>query len=280
MSNYNGLASLMGEHQELAIFRKFQTLNAKNLLYMQAEILHLEHELHIIEFEDQTSSDKSRAPLHTSLFNLKDSSGTQWNKVLELRGRLQSYNKALVAFSHVQALPRPCTRDISTLQDWLDRPEGGDFFLEGREADTWGSRDDVLTLSMCQIERDVFSGFMNDCVAPWYHAFCNRWHKKDSRRENPLGVWHYRYDSMRVAVNAISTLLSSLLPSASIFLLYFVENPVARLAAIMVFTTVFSTVLSTFTKARRIDVFAATTAFAAVQAVFVGGSGLCLTPQQ
>lgn len=105
---------------------------------------------------------------------------------------------------------------------------------------------------------------------------------------------------MRAAVNAISTLLSSLLPSVSISLLYFVENPVARLAAIMVFTTVFSTVLSTFTKARRIDVSAATTAlivrsllssayttdafyrtrFAAVQAVFVGGSGLCLTQQQ
>ncbi|KAI4133308.1 MAG: hypothetical protein LQ341_006176 [Variospora aurantia] len=152
MSNYNGLASLMGEHKELAIFRKFQKLNAKNLLYMQAEILHLEQELHIIEFEDQISSDKSRAQLHNSLFNFKDSSGTQWNKVLELRGRLPSYNKALVAFSHVQALPRPCTRDISTLQDWLDRPEGVDFFLEGREADIRGSRDDVLTLSMCQIE--------------------------------------------------------------------------------------------------------------------------------
>lgn len=105
---------------------------------------------------------------------------------------------------------------------------------------------------------------------------------------------------MKAAVNAISTLLSALLPSTSIFLLYFLSSPVARLAAIMLFTTVFSSVLSTVTKARRADVFAATTAlvvrsllsathaadafrltrFAAVQAVFVGGSGLCPSQQQ
>lgn len=85
--------------------------------------------------------------------------------------------KALVLFSQVQALPRPSTRDISTLQEWLDRPEGGDFFLQGREAETWDCRDDVLTMSRCPVEQDVFSGFMNDMVVPWYHAFCSRWCK-------------------------------------------------------------------------------------------------------
>ena len=74
------------------------------------------------------------------------------------------------------------------------------------------------------------------------------------------GVWHYDEAGLIVVANAISTLLSSLLPTTSILVLYFVEKPLARLAVTMVFTAVFSVTLATVAKARRIDVFAATTA--------------------
>lgn len=84
---------------------------------------------------------------------------------------------------------------------------------------------------------------------------------KSAWSRDPNGVWFYQYDSMVAIINAISTLLSSLLPSTSIFILYFVQSPIARLAVIMVFTTVFSSTLVLVTKARRIDVFAATTAY-------------------
>lgn len=97
MANYNKLADLMGDHQELAIFRRFRKLNAKTLLYMQAEILHLENELKNIELEDSRSKDISCTILHASLFNLKNSSGTshdtQWRKVLEIREKLKCYSK-------------------------------------------------------------------------------------------------------------------------------------------------------------------------------------------
>ncbi|KAL8755121.1 MAG: hypothetical protein Q9184_004894 [Pyrenodesmia sp. 2 TL-2023] len=249
---------------------------------MQAEILHLENELKNIELEDSRSKEMSRSMLHASLFNLKRSSDgchdTQWRKVLEIREKLKCYNNALVLFSHVQGLPVPCMRDIKTLQEWLDRPEGGDFFLQGREADTWNDQDDVLTLSRSQADRDWLTGFLNDFVVPWYHLYSSRWSKvcpliSDLIRQTPSntvrkcprsgesnGVWHYRYEPLVALVNGISTLLSSLLPSASIFTLYFLQRPIARLAAIMVFSTLFSLTLSVMTKARRVDVFAATTA--------------------
>ena len=64
---------------------------------MQAEILHLERELHIIETEDQGSDDQARASLRISLFNLKESSGksydAQWRKVLEIREKLDRYSE-------------------------------------------------------------------------------------------------------------------------------------------------------------------------------------------
>lgn len=97
MADYNKLVNLMGEHQELAIFRRYQNLNIKSLLYMQAEILHLEQELSIIELEDKRSEEKSRASLHASLFNLKESSGEahgiQWSKVKDIQEKLRLYSK-------------------------------------------------------------------------------------------------------------------------------------------------------------------------------------------
>ncbi|KAL8950148.1 MAG: hypothetical protein Q9222_003802 [Ikaeria aurantiellina] len=278
MASYNNLAVLMGEHQELATFRRFQRLNMKNLLYMQAEILHLEQELQNIEHEDSESKDTTRADLQASVFNLKETAETsdhaQWEKVLEIRKKLQDYNQALALASQLEALPGPCRRDFRTLQEWLDRPEGGDFFLRGREAETWTCNDSFVTISHCEANKDRMTGFINDCAIPFYHRLWTRW-TKDTKRKECNGIWKYRADTVTTAVNTMTTILSSLLPSTSIFILYFLNQPVARLAAIMVFTAIFSSTLCLMTRARRIDVFAATTAFAAVQAVFVGGSGLC-----
>lgn len=83
---------------------------------------------------------------------------------------------------------------------------------------------------------------------------------KGMQNEDSNGVWHYRHDTMMAVLNFFSTVLSSLLPSTSIFALYFLRSPIARLAAIMTFTTIFSLTLLLITKARRIDIFAATTA--------------------
>ncbi|KAL8893403.1 MAG: hypothetical protein Q9192_005302, partial [Flavoplaca navasiana] len=95
MANYNRLAALMGDHQELACFKRFQKLNAKSLLYMQAELLRLEYELGAIELEDQQSRDEVRSSFHTSVFNLKRScdgpDDVQWKKVLEIREKLKQY---------------------------------------------------------------------------------------------------------------------------------------------------------------------------------------------
>ncbi|KAL8768486.1 MAG: hypothetical protein Q9209_005277 [Squamulea sp. 1 TL-2023] len=87
----------MGDHPELATFRRFQSLNMKSLLCMQAEILHLESELAAIESEDERSGEISRSMLHQSVFNLKASRGSlydvQWKKVLEVRQKLEQYSK-------------------------------------------------------------------------------------------------------------------------------------------------------------------------------------------
>lgn len=84
--------------------------------------------------------------------------------------------------------------------------------------------------------------------------------KQRASGEDWNGVWHYEEDGLVKVANTISTFLSSLLPTTSILVLYFVKAPLARLAAVMVFTALFSLTLAIVAKARKADVFAATTA--------------------
>lgn len=86
-------------------------------------------------------------------------------------------DRALVLHSQVQALPAACARDLRTLKEWLARREGGDFFLRGREAGTYDCKDDFLTLSSRQADKDSLTAFVNESVIPFYHGLSCRWNR-------------------------------------------------------------------------------------------------------
>jgi hypothetical protein len=92
---YPGLAKLMGPNfdQGFGIFRKFTELNARNLLYMQAEILCIEQELEILTYADERGPDPTTKSFARSVWEMRMSPGSaQWNKILEIRGKLDSYS--------------------------------------------------------------------------------------------------------------------------------------------------------------------------------------------
>lgn len=96
MANYDRLADLVGTHRELGLFKRFAKLNAKDILYMQAELIHLEAELERIELENARSGDADKEAFQVSVFDLKESAGTQkdlqWRKALEIREKLKAYS--------------------------------------------------------------------------------------------------------------------------------------------------------------------------------------------
>ena len=113
MGDYGKLASLMGTYHEMALFRQFAALNAKSLLYMQSELVHLEAELSNIGLEDAYSGDGQKEAFRVSLFKLKRSSGTdkdlQWRKVMEIREKLKEYSMYKINSSH------ECVEDTNIL---------------------------------------------------------------------------------------------------------------------------------------------------------------------
>src|SRR5450755_4704044 len=97
-AGYDKLAALMGVQQEVAIVRQYSMLNAKNILYLQAELFHLEDELADREAEDRGSSDADKALFSRSVWHLKRSRGNsgqdqQWQTVLEIRRVLNEYSE-------------------------------------------------------------------------------------------------------------------------------------------------------------------------------------------
>ena len=104
--------------------------------------------------------------------------------------------------------------------------------------------------------------------------------------ENRSSLYYYSDEHINGAINIIGTVASSLTPMISIIVLYVIQSTRIRLGLVCGFTLLFSLVLALATKARRIEIFAATAAwvpplswkithmlmrnrFASVQVVFV-----------
>ncbi|KAG4435317.1 hypothetical protein IFR05_009206 [Cadophora sp. M221] len=85
-------------------------------------------------------------------------------------------------------------------------------------------------------------------------------------------IFLYRDSHIYRIATILGTLLSSLIPIAAIIVLSFVKNMTARLGIVSAFTAVFSVSLSLVTEGKRVEIFAATAAFASVQVVFIGST--------
>jgi hypothetical protein len=61
VEGYPKLADYMGQYPEAAILHRISSLNAKNLLYLQAELTHLELKLYDLEAKDNRAEDSNRS---------------------------------------------------------------------------------------------------------------------------------------------------------------------------------------------------------------------------
>ncbi|KAK2769441.1 hypothetical protein FQN52_005029 [Onygenales sp. PD_12] len=276
MAGYDELAKFITADPGLSIYRRFSYLNTKNILYLQAELVNLEAQLERIIREDIQSQEPNRELFPYSLWHLKwfgqdpkSRDSLQWTKVLEIRKTLKEYNNAIFQQSQLMKLEGPSSNNLSVLRDWLIRPEGGNLFLKSWEFDTWKYDNDLMCLGGLQNGTDSLTRWIYERVIPWFH---DHWGHSHKQPDPEGGVYIYDDKKILMATNIASAILSSLLPALSILILYLIKNPFAKLGAMIGFTVAFAIVIAIVVKARRVETFAAATAFAAVQAVFIGGS--------
>ncbi|ETS76968.1 hypothetical protein PFICI_10842 [Pestalotiopsis fici W106-1] len=285
---YTKIAAFMAEHPEDVMVRRFANLNLQNILYLQAEIVGLEKDLRALEAKNNSSEDRDRRTFALDWYTLAHmhnapDSGQQWEKWQQLRKVLKEYNDAVFQYCQISKFPGPEPHELHKFQSWLREPRLGGVYLVGRDHDTWAQGADLMSLSS-PLHPNRISRFITNKVLPVYHHFVNsammdRVRQSLSRSNRPTRPSHADADivtyedSRLIAVsNFICTVIASLLPILAIIVLYFVENMGSRLGLVGVFSVVFSSALWFMNDGELVEVFGATSAFAAVQVVFIGTS--------
>jgi len=94
MERYSKIAELMGRHKELTIFRKFGSMNNQNLLYLQAELVHLESDYYQLSEKGQACTAFPHRSRDWWSLTQPDHEGNreQWDKFLEIREKLTEYS--------------------------------------------------------------------------------------------------------------------------------------------------------------------------------------------
>ncbi|KAL2869830.1 uncharacterized protein BJX67DRAFT_370634 [Aspergillus lucknowensis] len=272
MQGYDRLAAVMAADKGLSIFRSFKRLNAKNLLYLQAEIVNCESELDEIIEEDKNSGDFFREKYSTSVRCLKEGLGDetpkQWVKIRQLRELLDKYNTAALQYAQILRLKPPHAKDREVFQRWLKENA---FCSTTAEFNQWfGENDenggDLVALFGRYENVDALTRWVFRIAIPCFYKLVGY---RKAKGDVETGMVYFDDDKIIRATRVTSTITSSAIPATSMIVLYLVNHMAWRLAIIVVYNIGFSMLLGLLAKARRVEVFAASTAFAAVQVAFI-----------
>lgn len=167
---YPLVANFMGEYPEMAMVRRFRGLNARNLLYLQAELVQIEKELLELEKADAKDTNHPFKPHYArDFYVLMQSAGQegndQWILIQKMKEKLKEYSRTLpymlrccvdfglMAFpaddvliqqTTLAQVANPSKYDASTMQKWFERGPGeyairrGRFFNMGKAGKTQG----------------------------------------------------------------------------------------------------------------------------------------------
>lgn len=285
-AGYRSLASAMGQSPQFAIFKRFRTLNAQNLLYLQAELTILENKLQQYIKEDQSATgigdrdiyDRDWETLKGSCYTNHPSPGNdnrQWTTFLEIRAKLKEYNDALLKQNELLKLENPNPRDLIMLRQWMNSTERGNISLIGPDSDIWNEEDlDHVTLRLSK-EKDPLFRSLSNGVIQWYHLHMGHRFRgagagASKGQPNIVGVATYSDEGIARFTRAISTFVACILPVASVVVLHVVDGPGRRLGILAGLVAAFSICMLRFTTADATNIFAATAAFTAVLVVYVG----------
>ncbi|KAF8857202.1 hypothetical protein BDZ45DRAFT_674863 [Acephala macrosclerotiorum] len=272
------------------ILKKYQHLATRDLLYLQAELCELDFKFNSIAKKDALEADErqyyDRDWLHLETSHERGFGGEQWAVALATRAKLREYYTAISQYSQISSIPEPNPSERTLLHDWIrSTVMGGGCGFLGRDLGGFDQpsvyeemhQGDLAILSDSHGEDDLFTKFVTGPLLTIYH-WCGLGRRTPLPRdpENPpvgdnrSNLHHYDDRRIQMITNVLGTMFSSFAPLLSIVVLSFVSSSKARLGLVCAFTILFSCCLAVATKARRVEIFAASAAFASVQVVFIG----------
>ncbi|CAN9145643.1 unnamed protein product [Alternaria alternata] len=251
LSGYPSLARFIASDRDRTtlIYKRFDELAARNLLYLQSELAELQARQRAFDQHDLTATlgtkqcSRNFADFQKSMRADDERQKDRWKLMKDIRETLKEYREALLFESTLATIPRPSKGILRAfLTEFYNQSDGkGEPFptLGGHSAGLYDDIDDLVAL------RD--------------------------RKRSGNGIAYASDRAISSFVAWFSTFLAAVLLIGAIVVLYKVTSSDWRLGLIAAFTSLFAGSVGLLTNARRAELFAATAAYAAVLVVFVSG---------
>lgn len=162
--------------------------------------------------------------------------------------------------SRLNSLDAAESSQLKELRSWLMNPKGGNDFLKQSESRLWEDEDgsSFVCVGKASGEHDMFTKFVTWFLVSVLHRYCclPKWVGRVVDTET--GMVSYSDSRLIRTTTVVTTVLASIIPILSIFVLYVVKNTYGRIGIAAGFTTSFAIFLASFSSARRVEIFAAT----------------------
>ncbi|KAL9069730.1 MAG: hypothetical protein Q9161_005315 [Pseudevernia consocians] len=258
LEGYPTFAEFISKDKDAAIYRKFENLSARNLLYLQSELHDLERQLEEIDRGDAENIGDENAQRAARLWtHLADDSNAQARARrqlhAEIKVKIREYHEAIILESKVLALNTPSSRTVKNFKKWFKSKSMP--VLWGRDEHLFENETDLVALA--PVDTDRLNLFLKSYFA---------WFFKDSSPPNPATpkseLFYFPDRRIQRAGAVISVFLSAILLIGAIVCLTAVSNQSTsvRIGMIVLFTCLFAAVVGLLTNARRAEIFGSTAA--------------------
>ncbi|TGO84198.1 hypothetical protein BPOR_0536g00060 [Botrytis porri] len=266
---YPRLAEVIACKEEFMMYRRFGHLQARLLLDKQDELRALELQLaHLDELFETKYPDRnySRERAHAESEDYK-------NLLAMMQRNMKEYAEMLTFAQTFANFDRPMTSDYLRVKNYLDYK----VCLCARDQDYIAKWDDLITLKPGRENTWLDTKIEGIPQLLPCKATRELQQKTDSKDSNIILSSPERVNVVVTLIILAAVLVLLIVP---VFLLWFISNlntsrPLigVLIALLLIFTLMFSGVLSAFTRAKRHEIIAAAAAYCAVLVVFVGNVG-------
>jgi hypothetical protein len=286
---YPRLAERIAYKPETGIYRRFDALNARRILYLQAQLCIIETDLRELEVDDNNGKGGKRSQYATDfqcmLEEPVDTDRPQLELIEKMDKKLNQYSKrpqttlhrfttrlltasrrpdkALLQISMLHRLNAPDRFDLSDIQLFLQSEDMGPDAMDGGDSDTWGNPEDPnnhapdLIGVHPRLKEDTFSRIISERAIYLFKYGLGLF----TRGHRDLGRKVY-YDTTVLKITLwISSAVAAVLPIASMLVLITLKSLKAKLWTIAAFNVLMSFGLTFLANAKRAEVFAVTSAY-------------------
>ncbi|EYE91801.1 uncharacterized protein EURHEDRAFT_416073 [Aspergillus ruber CBS 135680] len=255
-AGYPRLSAHIAADDTHQIYRRFSTLRTRILLSKQDSLSVLENKLDKID-----RAEKCKVFLEN---RRRDRNQERQNVLLQIEGELAGYDELVERSARVASYTQARKRDVERLKKWVDEngciaKEESRYLGQGKDLFTFSSEDED---PLSRLERSV-----EDALIPFFKTYYKKQTTQDTPPNGNVSIPSI-FLAKRVARASMAAIVTTalLLP---MLVCNFLPSPTARVAITAISVMVLISMMSGFTKARSIEVLAASAIYATVMMVLI-----------